>query len=78
MRLRKGGDRVVAVKTLKPGTMSKAKFLEEAEVMKSLRHSNIVLLLAICNDHSDMFIVTEFMDKGATEIQNKSPFLQDH
>jgi len=64
MRLQKGGERVVAVKTLKQATMSKEKFLAEADVMKSLRHPNVVLLLAICDDDSDMFIVTEFMDKG--------------
>ena len=64
MRLRNGRDQVVAVKTLKVESMSPEKFLEEAAVMKSLRHQNVVLLLAVCNDPKDMFLVTEFMDKG--------------
>ena len=71
MRLQKGGERVVAVKTLKQATMSKEKFLAEADVMKSLRHPNVVLLLAICDDDRDMFIVTEFMDKGGVMLRDK-------
>ena len=66
MRLKNGSERIVAVKTLKPASMSAEKFLEEAAVMKSLRNQNVVLLLAICNDPNDMFIVTEFMDKGSS------------
>ena len=51
--------------------MSKEKFLAEADVMKSLRHPNVVLLLAICDDDSDMFIVTEFMDKGGGYVMRQ-------
>merc|ERR1719315_736053 len=64
MKLGNGEEQVVAVKTLKPQSMSAEKFLQEAAVMKNLRHQNIVLLLAICKDPDDMFLVTEFMDKG--------------
>ena len=42
------GTQDVAVKTMKTGTMSAEKFLEEAEVMKTLRHPRLVTLYAVC------------------------------
>ena len=39
----------VAVKTLKKGTMSVVAFLEEAQIMKKLRHSNLIQVrLLVC------------------------------
>ncbi|ETE71238.1 Proto-oncogene tyrosine-protein kinase Yrk, partial [Ophiophagus hannah] len=38
------GTTKVAVKTLKPGTMSPEAFLEEAQIMKRLRHDKLVQL----------------------------------
>ena len=38
----------MAVKTMKTGAMSVEKFLEEAEVMKTLRHPRLVTLYAVC------------------------------
>ena len=32
----------VAIKTLKPGTMSPEAFLQEAQIMKKLRHDKLV------------------------------------
>ena len=40
------GTTPVAVKTLKPGTMSPQAFLTEAAIMKKLRHQN---LIQVCN-----------------------------
>lgn len=37
----------VAVKTLKPGTMSVQAFLEEANLMKTLQHDKLVRLYAV-------------------------------
>ena len=37
----------VAVKTLKPGSMSPSAFLEEAKIMKQLRHEKLVNLYAV-------------------------------
>ena len=37
----------VAVKTLKPGTMSTEAFLTEANIMKTLRHDKLVTLYAV-------------------------------
>ena len=36
------GTTDVAIKTLKPGTMSQTAFLEEAHIMKKLRHPKLV------------------------------------
>jgi serine/threonine protein kinase len=53
----------VAVKTLKPGTMSPKAFLEEAQVMKLLRHDKLVQLYAVVSEEP-IYIVTEFMCHG--------------
>ena len=37
----------VAVKTLKPGSMSAEEFLKEAAVMKRLRHPKLIQLYAV-------------------------------
>eukprot|EP00730_Choanoeca_flexa_P007579 TRINITY_DN12351_c0_g1_i9.p1 TRINITY_DN12351_c0_g1~~TRINITY_DN12351_c0_g1_i9.p1 ORF type:complete len:342 (+),score=65.65 TRINITY_DN12351_c0_g1_i9:125-1150(+) len=42
------GTTSVAVKTLKPGSMTKEEFLKEAAVMKRLHHPNIMQLYAVC------------------------------
>ena len=39
----------VAVKTMKEGTMDADKFLEEANVMKRLKHPHVLQLKAICS-----------------------------
>lgn len=57
--------RCVAVKTLKPNTMTAEAFLGEAKVMKTLYHKNIVQLLAVCTKEEPIYIVTELLDKGS-------------
>ncbi|KAJ8378865.1 hypothetical protein AAFF_G00233670 [Aldrovandia affinis] len=54
----------VAIKTLKLGTMSPEAFLQEAQVMKTLRHSKLVLLFAVVSEEP-IYIVTEYMSKGS-------------
>ena len=51
----------VAVKTLKPGTMSASAFLEEATIMKKCRHDKLVRLYAVCTNEEPMYIVTELL-----------------
>jgi hypothetical protein len=51
----------VAVKTLKPGTMTAEAFLEEAMLMKKLQHENLVKLYAVCTLEEPIYIVTELM-----------------
>ncbi|XP_027630311.1 tyrosine-protein kinase Fgr isoform X2 [Tupaia chinensis] len=58
------GSTKVAVKTLKPGTMSPEAFLEEAQVMKQLRHDKLVQLYAVVSEEP-IYIVTEFMCHGS-------------
>lgn len=55
----------VAIKTLKPGTMSPSAFLEEAKIMKKCRHDRLVQLYAVCTDREPIYIVTEFMVNGS-------------
>ncbi|XP_063810760.1 tyrosine-protein kinase Fgr isoform X2 [Pseudophryne corroboree] len=58
------GTTTVAVKTLKPGTMSPEAFLEEAEIMKKLRHDKLVQLYAVVSEEP-IYIVTEYMTQGS-------------
>ena len=55
----------VAVKTLKPGTMSPQAFLDEAHIMKKCRHDKLVQLYAVCSQEEPIYIVTELMSNGS-------------
>ena len=54
----------VAVKTLKEDSMAVKDFLEEACIMKDLRHQNLVQLIGVCTLEPPFYIVTEFMPNG--------------
>ncbi|XP_010873465.1 proto-oncogene tyrosine-protein kinase Src isoform X3 [Esox lucius] len=58
------GTTKVAIKTLKTGTMSPEAFLQEAQVMKKLRHEKLVQLYAVVSEEP-IYIVTEYMGKGS-------------
>ncbi|XP_016426989.1 proto-oncogene tyrosine-protein kinase Src-like isoform X3 [Sinocyclocheilus rhinocerous] len=58
------GTTGVAIKTLKPGTMSPEAFLQEAQVMKKLRHEKLVQLYAVVSEEP-IYIVTEYMGQGS-------------
>lgn len=62
------------MKTLKPGTMSPEAFLEEAQIMKRLRHDKLVQLYAVVSEEP-IYIVTEFMSQGEGQRhpQSRSP-----
>ncbi|XP_028397837.1 tyrosine-protein kinase Tec-like [Dendronephthya gigantea] len=53
----------VAVKMMKPSTMSEQDFIEEAKVMKLFHHPNLVQLYGICSQ-TPIYIVTEFVPNG--------------
>ncbi|XP_046883454.1 tyrosine-protein kinase Lyn isoform X2 [Hypomesus transpacificus] len=55
----------VAVKTLKPGTMSVEAFMEEANLMKKLQHERLVRLYAVVTKTPPIYIITEFMSNGS-------------
>lgn len=59
------GKRDVAIKTLKPETMTSAKFLEEAQIMKKCQHDKLVKLYAVCTKEEPIYIVTELMSHGS-------------
>ena len=55
----------VAVKTLKPGSMAPTAFLQEAAILKKLRHPKLIQLYAVCTDMEPIYIITELMKHGA-------------
>ena len=59
------GTTEVAVKTLKPGTMDACEFLEEAALMKRLKHPKVVQLYAVCTQEEPIYIITELMKHGS-------------
>ncbi|KAG9510684.1 V-SRC [Fragariocoptes setiger] len=66
-------DREVAVKTLKPGSMSPQAFLDEAVIMRKCRHENLVPLFGVCSREEPLLIITEFMCNGSllSYLRNK-------
>ena len=60
------GTTSVAVKTLKTGSsMAESDFLQEATLMKELRHPNILQLYAMCTKEQPFYIITELMKHGS-------------
>ena len=55
----------IAVKTLKPGTMDASEFLQQAVVMKKLRHPKLIQLYAVCTKEEPIYIITELMKHGS-------------
>ena len=61
----------VAVKTLKPGTMSPEAFLQEAEIMKKFSHPHLVAMYAVCTEQEPFYIITESVaTKSNVDIYN--------
>ncbi|TRY60278.1 hypothetical protein DNTS_009654 [Danionella cerebrum] len=54
----------VAIKTIKEGAMSEDDFIEEARIMMSLSHRNLVQLYGVCSQQKPILLVTEFMELG--------------
>lgn len=71
------GTTRVAIKTLKPGTMSPEAFLQEAQVMKKLRHEKLVQLYAVVSEEP-IYIVTEYMSQGTTEHRRATKIEKKH
>ena len=55
----------MAIKTLKAGTMAREAFLEEAQIMKRLRHEKLIQLYAVCSVHEPIMIIAELMKNGS-------------
>uniref|UniRef100_H2ZYD7 non-specific protein-tyrosine kinase n=1 Tax=Latimeria chalumnae TaxID=7897 RepID=H2ZYD7_LATCH len=62
----------VAVKTMKPGTMSLEAFMAEANLMKTLQHDKLVKLHAVVTKEEPIYIITEFMEKVSSSSHEES------
>ena len=49
---------------LQEDTMKLSDFLEEAAIMKEMKHPNLVQLLGVCTREPPFYIITEFMSRG--------------
>nr|BAG55524.1 protein tyrosine kinase tec [Monosiga ovata] len=58
------GEKKVAVKMMKQGTMSEDDFISEALAMKNFTHPNLVQLYGVCTRTRPMWIITEIMTQG--------------
>lgn len=54
----------VAVKVIK-GTANTGNFIQEAKLMRRLRHPNIVAFLGLISEKPDLSIVTEYLHRGS-------------
>lgn len=62
------GQRNVAVKIQRPDAVKMAAFLDEAQILKTLDHPNILKLLAVCSAKEPVFLVTEFLVNGRLSL----------
>ena len=44
--------------------MKLSDFLDEAAIMKEMKHPNLVQLLGVCTREPPFYIITEFMSRG--------------
>ncbi|XP_063710532.1 tyrosine-protein kinase SRK2-like isoform X3 [Symsagittifera roscoffensis] len=63
-----GGTVEVAIKTLKPNSMSAEAFLKEANIMKELQHKNLLKLHCVCTKEEPVYIITELMKCSLLEF----------
>lgn len=59
------GNRRIAIKMMKEGTMSEDDFIEEAKAMSKFYHKNLVKLYGLCSLIRPIYIVTELMSNGS-------------
>lgn len=54
----------IAAKTLKKGTMTAKDFLQEAAIMKKMKHTNVVQLYGVCSLSEPFYIIQEYVSNG--------------
>nr|BAB82423.1 protein tyrosine kinase [Ephydatia fluviatilis] len=59
------GTTSVAVKTIRPGKVSVEVFLQEARIVKKLRHPRLIQLYAVCTKEEPIYMVMELMKYGS-------------
>ncbi|XP_044741715.1 ephrin type-B receptor 1-B isoform X2 [Chrysoperla carnea] len=59
----------VAIKTLKPGSLDKARndFLTEASIMGQFEHPNVIFLQGVVTKSNPIMIITEYMENGSLD-----------
>lgn len=62
------GSKDVAVKMQKMDCVSTASFLDEAQILKTLQHPNIITLLGVCCEKEPIYILTEYMVNGRLSL----------
>lgn len=75
----------VAVKMMKPGSMSEHDFIEEAKIMQRFQHKHLVSIYGVCSRQSPLYIVVELMPHGSLldylrknkQLLHKTPILTD-
>ena len=58
------GEKQVAIKKHKSGSMTSSKFLQEARALRDLEHDNILTLLGVCTSEEPILLITEYMTHG--------------
>ncbi|XP_046548135.1 tyrosine-protein kinase SRK2-like isoform X2 [Haliotis rubra] len=58
----------VAVKMQKQDCVSTAAFLDEAQVLKTLQHPNIINILGVCCENEPIYLLTEYMLNGRLSL----------
>lgn len=68
--LETGTEIEVAIKTLRPGSVEKARdeFLTEASIMGQFKHKNVIHLHGVVTNSDSVMIVTEYMENGSLDI----------
>lgn len=64
-----GVDIDVAIKTLKAGSLDKARndFLTEASIMGQFEHPNVIFLQGVVTKSNPVMIITEYMENGSLD-----------
>lgn len=59
----------VAIKTLKAGSLDKARndFLTEASIMGQFEHPNVIFLQGVVTKSNPVMIITEYMENGSLD-----------
>lgn len=64
----KWNQRDVAIKMQRTDTVKMAAFLDEAQILKTLDHPNIVKLLAVCSSSEPVYLVMEYLENGRLSL----------
>ena len=55
----------VAIKEVKQRCMSIGECMQEAKIMKTLQHPNLIVLYGVCSKQEPFYYITEFMEHGS-------------